>query len=67
MFSGVITFMPDMMLVAGAALVCFALALLLVWAGIWIAVGGVILTVRFARSIYRGILGKKEKGGDFVV
>ena len=59
-FSGVITFMPDMMLVAGAALVCFALALLFAWAGLWIAIGGIILTVRFARSVYRGILGKKK-------
>ena len=65
-FSGVITFMPDIMLVAGIALICFCLALLLAWMGLWIAAGGILLIVRFARSVYRGILGKRkgEKGDE---
>ena len=51
--------MPDMLLVAGTALVFFAAALFLVWLGLWIAIGGSILTVRLSGAIYRGILGKK--------
>ncbi len=63
--SGAITFMPDLLMVAGGALVAFCVALLLFWLGLWIVVGGIMLTVRFARSMYRGILGRgKEKVED---
>ena len=63
-FSGTIAFMPDMMLVAGAALTCFCLALLLVWMGLWLVITGFVLVVRLARSVYRGILKKKKEDGD---
>ena len=33
-------------------LIGFCAALLLVWLGLWIVVGGIMLTVRFARSMY---------------
>lgn len=59
-FSGVMTFLPDLLLVGGGALVCFALALLLLWLGLWIMLGGCILTVKLSASVYRGILGKKK-------
>ena len=43
----------------------FALALLLLWSGVSIAVAGCTLTVRLTRSIYRSILyPKKEENGD---
>jgi len=59
-FSGVMTFLPDLLLVGGGALVCFALALLLLWLGLWIMLGGCILTVKISASAYRGILGRKK-------
>ena len=64
-FNGAIVRMPDLLLTAGTALAVFALALLLVWSGISIAVAGCTLTVRLTRSIYRSILyPKKEANGD---
>ena len=64
-FNGAIVRMPDLLLTAGTALAVFALALLLVWAGISLAVAGCTLTVRLTRSIYRSILyPKKEANGD---
>lgn len=62
-FNGAIVRMPDLLLTAGATLVAFALALLLLWTGISIAVAGCTLTVRLTRSIYRAILYPK-KGED---
>ena len=62
-FNGAIVRMPDLLLTAGAALAAFALALLLLWTGISIAVAGCTLTVRLTRSIYRAILYPK-KGED---
>ena len=62
-FNGAIVRMPDLLLTAGATLAAFALALLLLWAGISIAVAGCTLTVRLTRSIYRAILYPK-KGED---
>lgn len=62
-FNGAIVRMPDLMLTAGATLAAFALALLLLWTGISIAVAGCTLTVRLTRSIYRAILYPK-KGED---
>ena len=65
MFNGAIVRMPDLLLTAGTALAVFALALLLVWAGISLAVAGCTLTVRLTRSIYRSILyPKKEANGN---
>ena len=63
---GGLSFMPDLLLVAGAALVCFALALLFIWMGLWIAVGGCAGVIRWTSSVYRKILRKKvpRKGGD---
>ena len=55
-FNGAIVRMPDLLLTAGATLAAFALALLLLWTGISIAVAGCTLTVRLTRSIYRAIL-----------
>lgn len=63
-FNGAIVRMPDLLLTAGTALAVFALALLLVWAGISLAVAGCTLTVRLTRSIYRAILYPKEANGD---
>ena len=62
-FNGAIVRMPDLLLTAGATLAAFALALLLLWSGISIAVAGCTLTVRLTRSIYRAILYPK-KGED---
>lgn len=62
-FNGAIVRMPDLLLTAGATLAAFALALLLLWTGISIAVAGCTLTVRLTRSIYRAILYLK-KGED---
>ena len=63
---GKLGFMPDMLLVGGGALVCFGLALLLIWTGLWIAVGGFASVLRWTGSVYRKILRKKvpSKGGD---
>lgn len=63
-FNGAIVRMPDLLLTAGTALAVFALALLLLWTGISIAVAGCTLTVRLTRSIYRAILYPKEENGD---
>ena len=64
-FNGAIVRMPDLLLTAGATLAAFALALLLLWTGISIAVAGCTLTVRLTRSIYRTILyPKKEEDAD---
>ena len=63
-FNGAIVRMPDLLLTAGTALAVFALALLLIWTGISIAVAGCTLTVRLTRSIYRAILYPKEENGD---
>lgn len=62
-FNGAIVRMPDLLLTAGATLAAFALALLILWTGISIAVAGCTLTVRLTRSIYRAILYPK-KGED---
>lgn len=59
-FGGAIGYMPDLLLTAGAALASFALSLLLLWAGVSIAVSGCSLTVRLTRSIYRSILYPKK-------
>ena len=61
LFSRMITYIPDVMLVAGGVLVALGLALLLIWCGLWIAVGGCALTVRISRGIYRSILGVEEE------
>ncbi len=62
---GTLSFMPDLLLVAGGAIGCFALALLLIWTGLWIAVGGLASVIRFTANVYRKILRKKvpRKGG----
>lgn len=62
-FNGAIVRMPDLLLTAGTTLAAFALALLLLWTGISIAVAGCTLTVRLTRTIYRAILYPK-KGED---
>ena len=62
-YNGAIVRMPELLLTAGATLAAFALALLLLWTGISIAVAGCTLTVRLTRSIYRAILYPK-KGED---
>lgn len=59
-FGGVTVFLPDILLLAGGALLCFCLALFLLWLGIWLAVGGTRLTVRITAAVYRGIL---KRGG----
>ena len=63
-FNGLVTFMPDMLLVCGGALGCFALALFFLWMGLWIAVGGLILLGRATAGIYRGILKKRAPRED---
>ena len=61
LFSGLITFNPDVMLLGGGILVTLGLSLLLIWTGLWIAVGGCIFTVRLSGGIYRKILGTEEE------
>ena len=61
-FNGTISYMPDLLLTAGAALAALALALLLVWSGLSIAISGCSATVRLTRSIYRSILYPKKEG-----
>ena len=62
---GKLAFMPDTLLVAGVALVSFALALLLIWMGLWIAVGGIASVIHWTSGVYRSILRRKvpRKGG----
>ena len=64
--NGSLGFMPDLLLVAGSALICFALALLFIWMGLWIAVGGFASVIRWTSSVYRKILRKRvpRKGGS---
>ncbi len=56
---GYIAFMPDLLLVCGGALGCFALALLFLWLGLWFIVGGIAALVRVTARTYRRILRKK--------
>ena len=58
--SGAITFMPDKLLVGGGALACFAAALLLIWTGLWIMVGGIAFVIRTSAKAYRRILNRPE-------
>jgi uncharacterized membrane protein len=60
-FGGITTFLPDILLLSGGMLLGFCLALFFLWLGIWIAVGGVRLTIRGVAAIYRGIL---KRGGQ---
>jgi len=57
---GTLTFLPDLFLVGGGALVGFALTLLFVWTGLWTLIGGFITVVRLSKKLYRGILGRRE-------
>lgn len=61
LFNGVVTFVPDMLLTGGCALLVLAAALLLLWTGLWIAVGGCTAVVRFSRGTYRRILGMRNE------
>lgn len=63
-FGSTITFVPDLLLLGGAMLLCAGLALLFLWLGIWLAVQGIALTVRLIGSVYRSILGKGGKSRD---
>jgi len=60
-FGGVTAFLPDILLLAGGMLLSFCLALFFLWLGLWLAVGGVRLTIRTVAAIYRGIL---KRGGQ---
>ncbi|MBR6209454.1 MAG: hypothetical protein IKQ69_10690 [Oscillospiraceae bacterium] len=60
-FSGVIVYTPDLILLGGGAVVASALALLLIWMGLWIMIGGFGLIFRMTGSIYGGILGNREE------
>ena len=60
-FGGMTAFLPDILLLAGGMLLCFCLALFFLWLGIWLAVGGVRLTIRGVRAVYRSIL---KRGGQ---
>ena len=62
--SGGMTFMPDRLLLGGAALACFAAALLLIWMGLWIIVGGMALVIRTSAKVYRRILGRPDTEED---
>ena len=52
--------MPDKLLVGGGALGCFAAALLLIWMGLWVIVGGIALVIRTSGKVYRRILNRPE-------
>ena len=62
---GKLSFMPDMLLVAGGALCLYGFTLLFLWMGLWIAVGGFASVLRWTGNVYRSILRKKapRKGG----
>lgn len=60
LFGGTMTFMPDLLLMGGAALVCLGLMLLFVWSGLWILIGGCRLTVQLIAGVYRSILKKGD-------
>ena len=57
--NGYVAYMPDLLLVCGGALGCFALALLFLWLGLWFIVGGIAALVRVTGRTYRRILRKK--------
>ena len=61
--SGVLTYMPDLLLVAGGALISLAVALVLLWLGLFVLFGGIVRTIKISASVYRAILKKRgEKG-----
>lgn len=60
----VTAFLPDMLLLAGGALLSFCLALFLLWLGVWLAVGGTRLTVRITAGVYRRILKKGDQAHE---
>jgi len=63
-FGGAITYMPDILLVAGLMLAGACFGLLFLWTGLWIAAGGIILTVRTIGSVYAGILKREGRYND---
>lgn len=60
-FGGVTAFLPDILLLSGGVLLSFCLALFFLWLGIWLAVGGIRITIRIVAAVYRGIL---KRGGQ---
>ena len=63
-FGTAISYMPDVLLTAGGMLVLLALAVLLLWTGIWIAVTGCTLTVRLSGKIYHSVLYSNTEEND---
>ncbi len=58
------TYLPDILVVVGCALAALALAVLFLWLGIWLLVGGIGLVFRTLSRIYSGILGKGGRGNE---
>lgn len=58
--NGYVAYMPDLLLVCGGALGCFALALFFLWLGLWFVAGGIAALARITGRIYRGILNRNR-------
>lgn len=54
------SFLPDILLVSGAAIVALALCIFFLWLGIWLLVEGITLTIRLISRVYGKVL---RKGG----
>jgi len=54
------SFLPDIILVSGIAVVALALCIFFLWLAIWLLVEGVALTIRMISGVYGKVL---RKGG----
>lgn len=54
------SFLPDILLVGGIAIVSLALCIFFLWLGIWLLVSGIALTIRSISAVYGKVL---RKGG----
>ena len=54
------SFLPDVLLVAGIAIVSLALCIFFLLLGIWLLVSGIALTIRSISGVYGKVL---QKGG----
>jgi hypothetical protein len=52
----VMDFLPDILMLVGAGLASAAVALVLVWFGLWLLILGIRCILNILRAIYRGVL-----------
>jgi hypothetical protein len=52
----VLGYIPDILMLIGAGLAGAAIALVLIWFGLWILILGIRLILNILRSVYRGML-----------